>query len=71
VDGVVLEQVGQVRKLQEIVDRHDLDVVALEGRAEGNPADSPESIDADLDHASTLRLTCDGPKDKFIAFQTG
>ena len=50
VNRVVLEQIGQVGKLEEIVDRHDLDVVALHRRAERHPADAPESVDADLDH---------------------
>ena len=50
VHGVVLEQIGELRELEEIVDRHDLDVVALHRRAEGHPTDSPEAVDADLDH---------------------
>jgi hypothetical protein len=57
-----------VRKLEEIIDRHDLDVVALHRRAERHPADSPESVYADLDHLILIPRKAAGRKDKNLAF---
>ena len=69
VNRVVLEQIGQVGQLEEVVDRHDLDVVALHRRAERHPADAAKSVDADLDHAPrSIARAADGLKDNEIAF---
>jgi hypothetical protein len=50
-DRVVLEHVGQVIRLEQIVDADDLDVVAeiLDCRTQHIAADATETVDADLD----------------------
>ncbi|MCY1371374.1 hypothetical protein D9M69_585140 [compost metagenome] len=56
VHAVVLQHVGQVVGLQQVVDRHDLDVAeVLDGAAQHVAADAAEAVDADLDgHVSSL-----------------
>jgi hypothetical protein len=49
VDGVVLQHVGEVVDLEQIVDRDDVDVTALDGGAEDHASDAAEAIDTDLD----------------------
>jgi hypothetical protein len=51
VHRVVLEHVGQVVRLQQIVDGDDLDVAVeiLHRRTQDVAADAPEPVDADLD----------------------
>src|SRR3954468_1871871 len=75
VDGIVPEQVGEVRELEQVVDRDHLHVGALHRRAERHPADAPEPVDADLDHVQppivlSLQITWTPPggKDNDIAF---
>ena len=50
VDGVVLEQVREVRELEEVVHRDDLDVAARHRRAERRSADPAKAVDADPCH---------------------
>src|SRR5690606_21726948 len=51
VDRVVLEQVGQVVRLEQVVDADHLDVVTevLHRRAQDVAPDAPETVDANLD----------------------
>ncbi|MNF01406.1 hypothetical protein D3C80_2003910 [compost metagenome] len=54
--AVVLEHVGQVVGLQQVVDAHDFDVAAkvLHGCAEHHAADAAEPVDTNLDGHSCL-----------------
>ena len=54
VHGVVAQHVGQVVRLQQVVDGDDLDVVAevLHGRAQHVASDAAEAVDANLDRHS-------------------
>jgi hypothetical protein len=45
--GVVLQQVGEELVVEQVVDRHDLDVVALAQDTEDGAADAAEAVDAD------------------------
>ena len=56
VDGVVLEQLGEHRRLGDVVDRHPLDVGAgLVSGPEGGAAGSSEAVDGYADgHGSSL-----------------
>ena len=47
VDGVVLEQVGQGLGIRQVIDGDHLELRRRERRAEKDPADTPESVDAD------------------------
>jgi len=50
VHAVVLQHVGEVFRLEQVVDADDFDVLEiLDRRAEHHAADAPESIDANLD----------------------
>ena len=50
VDGVVLEHVREVVRIEEVVDADDLDVAeVLNRRAENHAADTAEAVDTDLD----------------------
>jgi len=50
VHAVVLEHVGQVVGLEQVVDAHDFDVAeVLHGSAEHHAADAAEAVDTDLD----------------------
>ena len=44
--GVVLEQVGELRVVEQVVDRHHLDVVALAQNAKDAAADAAETVDS-------------------------
>src|SRR4029078_13035347 len=79
VHRIVLEQVGEVPQLEQIVDREDLHVVPLQSRADRHAADPPETVDADLDHVWLSLRGCSflvisiargasGRKDNTIAF---
>src|SRR5207245_2048147 len=48
--GVVLEEVGEVVVVEEVVDRGDLDVVAVGQDPEDGPSDSAEAVDSDAYH---------------------
>ncbi len=52
---VVAQQVGQLLVVEEVVDRHDLDVVAVAEDAKDAAADAAETVDADADchHAAS------------------
>ena len=54
-DGVVLQQIGELLVLEEVVDRRHLDVVAVGEDAEDAAADAAEAVDADPDrhHAAS------------------
>ena len=47
VDGIVLQQVAQGLGVRQVVDADHLDVLRLERRAEKDPPDPTESVDAD------------------------
>jgi hypothetical protein len=55
--GVVLQEIRQVRVVIEVVDRRDLDVVAVREDAEHRPSDPAEAVDADPDHAASRVLS--------------
>ena len=56
-DGVVLQEVREVRVVVQVVDRRDLDVVAVREDPEHRPSDPAEPVDADPDHAASRRAS--------------
>jgi hypothetical protein len=53
-DRVVLQQVRERGRAREVVDRHEVDVLVTQRRAHDVAADTPESIDADLNRHRIL-----------------
>ena len=59
VHGIVLQHVGEVVGIEQVIDAHDLDVVreVFNSRAENHAADAAEAVDANLDsHFSVTPL---------------
>ena len=56
VDGVILQHVGQIIRIEQVVDADDLDVIAeiFNRRAEDHTADTAEPVDTDFNHCFTL-----------------
>ena len=58
--GVILHEVGEVVRRDEVIDGHDLDLFAQESLitdcTKNEAADAPETIDADFDHSVCVRF---------------
>ena len=56
VHGVILEHIGQVIRIAEVVDADDLNVRMLDGAAHDHASDAAEAVDADFDVAHSFFL---------------
>src|SRR5208337_4656922 len=57
VNGIVIEQVGQIIKGHQVVDRHQLQLRSLQNNFKSRPADPSHAVDCDLGHTPPPRET--------------